>query len=77
MRRFEQSFPGVVRLNRRRPDRDGVWVAYWRDEADQPMQRRFSIAAYGEEMAQALAIRARRGAVKTGTGRAASPMRQD
>jgi hypothetical protein len=58
------GIPGVTRLVRRPPDHGAYWVAYWNDDLGRKVQKKFSVALHGEDVARELAIEARRQATE-------------
>jgi hypothetical protein len=68
------GIPGVSRYEGQ--GRGPFWLAYW-DENGRKIQRKFSVSIHGEERARALAIKARRNAVKEHVKRLAQLRKHD
>ena len=70
------GMPGVARLVRHPPDRGACWLAYWDDARGHKVQKKFSVAVHGEDMARELAIEARRNATEAHRKRLAELLKQ-
>lgn len=66
------GIPGVTKLHP--PDRGAYWVAYWDDATGRKVQKKFSVAVHGEDVARELAIEARRDATEVHRKRLAELM---